>query len=375
MIIKTNEEIKEVYSAPNVNNDIMGIKSYLEMALNYVLPYLSQAQWDVLVDFYNNGLPEEPIEDLEDPEEPIEEPEEPIEDPEEPIDEPEQPVVITPEQREAALNKLLVAARIPIVHFAYFLYADDGDLRISDSGLTRIDSAEEKTPYATQIRRYKRARLRDAYMGIQNMLKLLNGNKSVYAEWANSEEYETLKSFLIWDVSTFKKYRNIEGYRTLEGIRPSMLTIQEDVIRNNIGQPLYDQILAECLADIYTDDTKSILPFIHKAIAHLSIANAIDENIVEFTPEGVSLLSFESAQAGAGDKQNPSDMTSLSFVRSEAIKKGMNAVQDLKDYLNTNASADKYNSYFISPLYVDPNKPIVESKYQQPDKGGSFFAV
>jgi hypothetical protein len=123
------------------------------------MPYISRDQWDALVAYYDDGN--------------------------------------TPAEPNELLDKLLAAARIALVHYAYYLYADDGDMNISDKGFTRFETADEKTPYATQMRRFKRARLRDAWNGIHEMLMLLNANKEEFEEWATSAEYVEMKLSLM----------------------------------------------------------------------------------------------------------------------------------------------------------------------------------
>jgi hypothetical protein len=336
MIITTTEELKLAFSAPNVNNDIAGIYSYLKQAESFIMPYISRDQWDALVAYYDDGN--------------------------------------TPAEPNELLDKLLAAARIALVHYAYYLYADDGDMNISDKGFTRFETADEKTPYATQMRRFKRARLRDAWNGIHEMLMLLNANKEEFEEWATSAEYVEMKLSLIWNVNQFSRYRKIEGMRTLNAIGPSLRNIQEDIIKENIGEDLYLELLDECFEDDYSADNDKILPFIYKAIAHLSIANCIDENIIEFNENGASLISFEGATTGAGDKQNPADSSTLKYMKDEALKKGQAAVKQLRDYLNANASAEKYNAYFESDLYQDPNDTSISKTFTN-KSGGTFFGV
>jgi hypothetical protein len=162
--------------------------------------------------------------------------------------------------------------------------------------------------------------------------------------------------------------------RTLNAIGPSLRNIQEDIIKENIGEDLYLELLDECFEDDYSADNDKILPFIYKAIAHLSIANCIDENIIEFNENGASLISFEGATTGAGDKQNPADSSTLKYMKDEALKKGQAAVKQLRDYLNANASAEKYNAYFESDLYQDPNDTSISKTFTN-KSGGTFFGV
>lgn len=332
MIFTTTEQIKEAYSAPNINNEFDSIASYLEDALPYVLPYLSQAQWDKLVtDFENNETDENHL-------------------------------------------ALLKATRKALIHFAYWLYSDgDGDMQISDKGFTRFESSDEKTPYATQMRRFRKARLRDGWNAIEAMLMLLNSKKDVFTDWAGSDEYDTIKSFFIWNTVQYRKHRQIKNLGVLDKLRGAAIHVQDEIIKPNVGDDFYDELITEVAADNISADNVKVVNYIRKAIAHLIIERGIDEGIIEFGEDGATLNSFEE-YTGGGDKGEAPNEKRIANIKDEAGKKGQAAIADLKDYLNANASDTKYNTYYLSDLYDDPNDTDEPRKFNNTE-GGTFFAV
>jgi hypothetical protein len=330
-IFNTQEEIKEVFSAPNIGNELGSIKSYLDTsAITYVQPYLSVAQWDKLVTDFEEGVSTEPH------------------------------------------TKLLQKVRAAIIHFAYLLYADDGDMQISDSGFTRLEGDGEKTAYSGQIQKFKRARLRDGWNAIEDMLRLLQSDKSTYNLWAASDEYKNIKSFFIWNTNEYRKYRSIKNLGVLDALEGCTVSIQDDIIRTNIGDELYALLKTELAADNFSADNKLIIPFINKAIAHLIVERGMDEGLIQFSDEGVSIISFEDKERG-GMKIDPADIQRYSIVKSEAKKKGDSAIKELRNFLNKNASVTKYPTYFTSELYDDPTDNTNKQTFQN-KTGGTFFA-
>lgn len=332
MLFSTTEQIKEVFSAPNINNELDSIKSYCKKAaIDYVCKYLSVAQYEKLVTDFNNNV-----------------------------------------NTDAHL-KLLEKARLAIIHFAYYLYADDGDMIIGDRGFMRIESGDEKTAYTGQIQKFKRARLRDGWNAIEDMLKFLQQGKATYTLWAGSDEYKFVKSFFIWNTADYKKYRSIKNLGVLDTLRGCAIHVQDEMIANNIGDVLYAELKTQLAGDNYSNDNKLLIPFIQKAIAHLIVERGIDEGLIEMSEEGVSTLSFEDKDKG-GIKISTPAATQLQFVKKEANKKGLAAIKELRDYLNANASASKYASYFNSSLYDDPAD--AENKHQfKPTEKGFYFSV
>lgn len=330
MIIKTQDELKAVYGSPNINNSIESVASFFEDAVqDFIIPYLSQAQYNKLIEDYNDNS--------------------------------------TDEDHIALLKKVQKAA----AHFGYSYYSDDGDFQLTDHGMVRIESTDEKTVYAAQVRRFKRARLRDGWNAIDNLLMFLDANKDKYTEWAESDEYINIKSFFIWNTKEYRKYRLIKNLGVLDALEGCAIHVQDEIIRRNIGDDLYTELKEETLTS-YSEDNSPLLPFINKAIAHLIIDRAIDEGLVDFSDEGVTLRSFEDKDHG-GEKADVADMRTIQFVKSEAKKKGEAAVYDLRAYLNKNASATKYASYFESDLYDDPTDTTDDVKFTN-QTGGTFFA-
>jgi hypothetical protein len=331
MIFTTQEQIKEVFSAPNVNNEFDSMKSYLDSAArDYVQPYLSIAQWNKLVTDFEDNVDTD------------------------------------------AHNDLLKKARVALIHFAYLLYTDDGEMQISDRGFTRIEADDEKTAYSGQIEKFKRARLRDGWNAIEDMLRLLQAGKATYTLWAASDEYKDIKNFFIWTTAQYRKYRAIKNLGVLDGLEGCALHIQDGIIKNNVGDTLYTLLKSELLADNFSADNLLIIPFIREAIAHLIVERGLDEGLIELSSDGISLVSFEDKDRG-GLKTDPADMARLSLVKTEAKKKGEAAIKSLRNFLNANASSTRYTSYFESDLYDDPTDTTDKQTFQNAE-GGTFFA-
>lgn len=331
MLFETTSEIKAVFSAPNINNEVDSIASYCDSAaLLYVIPYLSQAQYNKLLEDLENNIDTEPH------------------------------------------KKLLDKVRRAVIHFAYYLYSDDGDMQIGDRGFVRIEGSDEKTAYSGQINKFKRARLRDGWNSLEDMVSLLQSDKTTYSLWAASDEYKSIKNFFIWTTKEYRKYRAIKHLGVLDGLEGCAIHIQDGLIKNNLGDQLYDLLKTELLTDSFSADNAKLIPFINEAIAHLIVERGLDEGLVKFSDEGVSMASFEDKDHG-GSKSDPAELNRISEVRNEAKKKGDSAIKRLRTFLNNNASATKYASYYDSDLYDDPNDTTDKQTFQN-QQGGTFIA-
>jgi uncharacterized protein DUF6712 len=331
MIFSTIEDVKLVFAPPNINNDIDSLMPYLDEALHDVLPYLSQAQWDKLdADFADGSANEDHL-------------------------------------------ALLKVVRKALVHFAYLKHSDDGTMQISDKGYNRVKADDEDSAWAWQMNNFVKARIRDGWIWLNRLLELLNSKPEVYTEWAESKEREYILSFFLWNLADFKKQRSIADLRMLDSLRNSMLHVQDEVIKRNLGAELYEELKDQLLNDDdFSPDNKALIPFIHKAIANLSTARAIEEGIVAFNEKGLTVRSTRNDQ---GDNETEASLKKIAMFEKDAREKGASALKDLRDYLNKNASSTKYPSYYTNEdLYDDPTDTTDQSTFTNA-AGGTYFGV
>lgn len=327
MIFTSIEEIKR-YTPPNVNNDFNTISPYLQRALTFIYPYLSRDLYTELDDDYAAGN-----------------------------DDPQ-------------TNYLLQHAQRALACFAYYIYVDEGTVMLDDSGIRRIEDDTYKSAHQWQTIRFKESMYNAGYAALEELLYYLQQNKNTYSAWTASNEYVELKTYFHYLSSTFAKYRRISGAGLLYELRPSMLHIQEELIQANIGADLYTELLQENETGTFSADNAALMPYIYKAVAHLSVERALQEQILTLDKAGLSISSLKT------DREIMAvDADRLAAYAKDAMEKGNAALKELKQYLNTNASATKYASYFSSSLYTNPAESANGVVFRNTSENTTFFAV
>lgn len=310
--------------AANVNNELDVIMPYLDAAVNDILPVLSQAQWDKLVQDFEA------------------------------------------DSSDQAHLKLLSITRRALVYFAYSRYSNQS-VRITDGGLERIENDGFKSTFQYQDIAFIRLCLKEGWRALENLFSLLNNNKNDYTEWVGSVEYTTLKTYVFHYTVDFSLYRRIEGYRTLDALRPAILHVQQEIIRNNISQGLYDEIVQQLIADSLSPANKTLLQYIRKATAFLSLSRGLEELNWRVTAEGLyaELLETNTANVQASIQ---ADSPKVSGIRMEAETRGRAALDELRTFLNNNAGTGNYSQYYNSELFTKNSAP---SSFQNTE-GGVF---
>lgn len=316
------EDVKAVFSAPNINNEFSTIQTYIEDAVPVITQFIGIA-YDALVEAPENTYY----------------------------------LNITPQVKRALIN------------LAYYSYAKDGSMQINDSGFHRTEDENNKSAYRWQVETFKEQRLSVAWSAISEMLILFNRD-AILSEWKDTDERKDTMKYLIWNVNLFRSYRSVDSFRTVYQLRNSMLHVQEEIIASNIGSEFYQELLTQNLSRQISDNNKKILPFIYKAIAHLSVARGIDEGLLSTGEDGICLKNSVTRE---GKVEIQAELDRIQFVKTEAEKKGQAAIAELRTYLNQNSSATVYPLYFNNKdLYDDPNDLIEKSTFRNESTSPTF---
>jgi hypothetical protein len=330
-IINNIDDIKLVFSAPNINNEFGFIQPYLSEAEELLLQFIGPAVFDLIQGYYDGNS-------------------------------------------EGKKRRLLLLSQKAIVHQAYNLLSYDGTMILDDTGFKRMKSEFSDSAFQWQLRDFRLARNKATYSSIEGVINHINDNldQQYGAEWFASKEYDKIKNHLPWCHSVFSQYRSCQSLEVVVKLYPSILEIQQNTIANNIGQQMYDDLIYANKQNVFDDDQKMILPMVIDAVSNLATARAMDEEILQFGPDGIEIKEFKAG--GSNDGSQSSKATNqIAVVKKAAEEKGQNAIKRLRIYLNKNASANKYTSYFNSSLYDDPNDSTDKSTFKNDPNSPTYF--
>lgn len=273
----------------------------------------------------------------------------------------------TPTVEYTALLKLVRRAQ---ANFAYLLFAADGTMQISDTGFLQVEEGGRKSAFQWQVRDFKKARNERGWEALHQTLRLLVKERDTYTQWSESDAIGEVLSVWLPTLQDFNKYRRIDGFETLWALRPAMLFVQEEIIRENIGLDLYEALAEKFIDDDLDADDKALMHYILPVVAHLSVERASHELNFRFSANGLRVEGIE-ANTSANEFDKNAERTDAFNVRQDAATKGAAALKRLRRFLNEKASTAKYAAYFNSELYEAPG---TGSTFKNAE-GGSFFAV
>ncbi len=314
-LIKTIEEIKDqvgINSTNTIKNVMMDIEDIEE---SHIVPVLGRPQYDALHSAYNTQTEQSPM--------------------------------------GGFLLELWKKTIKALINLAYAQNIDIAQVQVTDRGIVK----QNDSAYQYQKIDVQKYFQKKGFNGIEALILFLEENKVNFPLWANNDAvYSITKQFFINTAAQFNKEYSIgNSRRTFMALWPAMKKAEAFYIEETIGTDLFDAIknYIKTGEPASADNDQLLDKFIRPALAHLTIFLAINELNLEITADGVMINEVTAGNGTSKTSKMPSD-TRLEIKRYEAEKTGLRFIKNLKDYLNKNASATKYQLYFESDLYEAP---------------------
>lgn len=184
-----------------------------------------------------------------------------------------------------------------------------------------------------------------------------------YPEWLESAYYEQKKGLFIRSAIEFEAAgESINGSSlTFQALRPLIRDVQEQTIKAILPAAFYTELLTQLDSDSLTADNKVILEnYLAPAIAKLAIEEALTVLPVEVSHSGINVNQLELA----GDSRT-AKLANLAMIEKKAWSvrgRGQYYLSNLKDYLNTHATASKYPLWFASGFYSKTLRAQIEEE-------------
>lgn len=241
------------------------------------------------------------------------------------------------------------------------------EVLVSDNGIIRIESNNEKAAYGGQVARFRSVAADRGFKAIDQFLLVLEKYTQDYPEWLESQYYEEKKGLFIRSAVEFEAAgESIKGSSlTFQALKPIIRDIQEQKIKDALPSDFYDELLTQLDEDNLSADNKVILNrYLAPAIAKLAMEEALTTLPVEVSHSGVNVNQLELA----GDART-SKLADISLIEKKAWGlrgRGGFYLSNMKEHLNTYASATKYPLWFSSDNYSKTLKAQIEEESLEP---------
>lgn len=245
----------------------------------------------------------------------------------------------------AALAFLVYYKELPLMHTI-----------ITESGLRSVTNDKIQGAYRYQYEQTRQHLENEGLSGLEKLYEYLMANPTKYSAWQTSDAYKRLNKNLIKTGKDFSSYYFLfQPHRTFFALQPVMQEVEDFYIKSIVDDTFFDYL--KSVADPSTEE-KTVIDYLKKAVANLTIHKSITKLAVKIRPEGftVQLASPDRSPAF----ENNAGAAQLEQLHQDTYRDGNVYLNKAKTYLNSNASASVFGNYFSSAFYQSPDTPVTD---------------
>jgi hypothetical protein len=267
---------------------------------------------------------------------------------------------------------LLLRIRIPLALYAMWIGADEIAVSISAQGIQTIETPSHRPAMQYQIMNLKESWIARANTNMDLLLKYLENHKEDFPEYSPVDN-----DLFIHNATEFQKVIDIrESRRVFISLKPIITSIEKKYIRPTLGMEYFDElkeVLNSSGSSAISDDDQAVLDLIRPALAHLTLERALLEISIDVLDWGVfetSSNTFDKVQGKANANRDR-----IGVMVDACEKDGEAELKELQEYLDTNASASRYVTYYNSDRRITPGTaPEDRVKFVNDKEKGIFVA-
>ncbi len=251
--------------------------------------------------------------------------------------------------------ELLTRCRNALAKLAVWRWIPFGNVNVQSGGFSVTATDNGQVASQWRVDKLEEEMRTKGYNLLQDILTYLwSQPEGTFTDWDASDEKIEHRSTLILEANTFNKYYFIQSsYELFCRVKPGQREVMQQYIFPILGEDLYDQIMDQIQADNLSADNETLIEYIRRATAPLTIYESVASLGIDLTHGGITNL--ESSNNGDTTTMRvPANQNRVSYALRKAHSDGQKHLGALRAYLNNQASATKYALYYASDLYQDP---------------------
>jgi hypothetical protein len=267
-------------------------------------------------------------------------------------------------------DALLTLIPKPLILYALYLGIDEMAVSISGSGVQVVQSDNHKMAPQYLLMNLKERWISRAHKNMDILLAYLDKNKADFSEYISMDS-----GLLIRSTDEFNDEIDIKGSRRVFLVlKPVIRNIQKKYIIPTISQELYEELVNDMQSSSgVSDDNKDLLNLIRPALAHLTMARALQEISLDILDWGIFATAENTFDNPIG--KQVINKARIGIMLDACQADGDAELKALQEFLDKNASADKYEAYFTSDKYLPAEiTPEARGNFKNNKDSGIFVA-
>jgi hypothetical protein len=273
-------------------------------------------------------------------------------------------------------DKLLAHVQRYVSHKALYSASSKINVQVTKQGIQSHMTDTEKPVREWMLTDLKNQLLNDACYHLDALLSFMEANKAeaFLADWRVSSFYLENKNLIINSLDTFELYYFLNrSYTTFLNLKSVQWFVATIMVKKCLGADFYNAITAEIKAAAVSSDTQTLLDeYIYPITAFYTVARALKVSTVSLENGGIKINEYIS-NLDSRANQRQADIKERELLAKQLSDDACALIEEMKVFLNANASETMYADWFNSSQYEDPNVEVEENKRNREDSG--FFAV
>lgn len=239
---------------------------------------------------------------------------------------------------EDKYKQLLTECRMVIGQYTAYYYAPIAELKLSDAGARRSETATEKTAYQYQVTAFREECLRKGEQATEALLQLLHEKKADYPEWGNTAAEKEYLKYFIKDATTFANYFNSASpYRNYRAMRFKMHDAEVLVVQKNITPALYEHLKQKDKNGTeYTAREAELMEMLKSVIAHYTVLYALPFLNVRIDGDGLTVVQLMFTSRDADSKKAQANADSINYLAEHCRSTGESWMAAALKYIEDN---------------------------------------
>ena len=243
--------------------------------------------------------------------------------------------------------KAINLLRKPLALYALCLGIDEFAVSVSNQGIQVILNDTHKPAPQYKVQNLKEVWMRRAHTLLDLVLEYLESNVADFPKFSPINPDLFIKS-----AAEFTKHVDIRSSRRVFlAIIPTMRSIESKYVKHTLSKAYFDSLKQAVQASsALSKADQTIMNLIQPALAHLTMARALQEISIDILDWGI-FANAASTFTNLSTKQT-SNQDRISVMIEANQKDGEAELKELQEYLDSNATGDKYSEYFNSDRFV-----------------------
>ena len=257
------------------------------------------------------------------------------------------------EQEEALVESI----RKPIANMTLSRHSKQAVLYISDSGYTTEEGTNANKPFQWMMRDFRAECMASYSKGMDELWEFIVANKDDYPTIVESDQYKYLIGRPINKLNQWAAAgRRIADWRTHYSLCAEMTIVWEDM-SSFISVALRGEVESYLLDGSTNEDMELLLKHIRKYVAHHTIERAAPNLPISIEADGLIIKEVAST---TNNNEIAKQMSDKGLMMKQATEEAAKYKKKLVDFLNANATADKYVGYYEAYL-LNAVPPVINT--------------